>query len=253
MLLSDTFSRSHLSHSKPEFPSCPFSTIELIDHWNPSKTISIRNNHILQTLITYITNEWPKHHLIPTDFLPYDTHPSDITFCECILLKNEWIIVPTTFQAEVKFLIHQRHSGIGNCKKRARQSLFWPLLNSETEDMIKKWRTCLTFQNRQSSEPIINHPIPNQAWIKTDADPFRSYGHYLLMINCYSKFIVIEALKNLQFSTVMNKCKYIFSQFGTPKGLVTNNRPKPTSHYFKWFLRTWDFELLARIFTNQRD
>ena len=137
--------------------------------------------------------------------------------------------------------------------QKARQSLFWPLLNSEIEDMIKKWRTCLTFQNRQSSEPIINHPIPNQAWIKTDADPFRSYGHYLLMINCYSKFIVIEALKNLQFSTVMNKCKYIFSQFGTPKGLVTNNGPKPTSHYFKWFLRTWDFELLARIFTNQRD
>ena len=29
---------------------------------------------------------------------------------------------------------------------------------------------------------------------------------------------------------------------GAPKELVTNNGPKFSSHYFKLFLRTWDFE-----------
>ena len=58
----------------------------------------------------------------------------------------------------------------------------------------------------------------------------------------YSKFIIIEALKNLQSSTVINKCKKIFSQYGTPKELVTDNGPELTSHYFKSFSRTWDFE-----------
>ena len=58
----------------------------------------------------------------------------------------------------------------------------------------------------------------------------------------YSKFIIIETLKNLQASTVRNKCKKIFSQFETPKELVTNNGPEFTSHYFKLFLRTWHFE-----------
>ena len=43
-----------------------------------------------------------------------------------------------------------------------------------------------------------------------------------LIIDYYSKFIVIEMMKNLQSSTVMNKCKKVLSQFGTPKELVWN-------------------------------
>ena len=67
--------------------------------------------------------------------------------------------------------------------------------------MINKCPTCLTFQKHQTSETIIDHPIPNQA-----ADPFHFSGHYyLLMIDYYSKFIIIEKLKDLQSSTVINK------------------------------------------------
>ena len=66
----------------------------------------------------------------------YYTQRSDITFCEGILLKNERIILPTTLRAEMKSLIYQEHLRIENCKNRARQSLFWPLMNSEIEGMI---------------------------------------------------------------------------------------------------------------------
>ena len=65
------------------------------------------------------------------------------------------------------------------------------------------------------------------------------YGHYYLLISDhYSKFIVIETLKNLHSSTVVNICKKIFSQFGTPKELRTDNGPKFSNHYFKSFSRT---------------
>ena len=43
-------------------------------------------------------------------------------------------------------------------EKRVHQALFWPLINSETEDMIKDCLTCLTFRNRKPSEPAINQP-----------------------------------------------------------------------------------------------
>ena len=49
-------------------------------------------------------------------------------------------------------------------------------------------------------------------------------------------------MNNLQSSTVINKCKKILSQFRTPKELVTDNEPEFSSHYFKSFSRTWDFE-----------
>ena len=66
----------------------------------------------------------------------------------------------------------------------------------------------LTFQNRQSNEPVINHPIANQVWTKIAVDPFHLYGNdFLLMIGYYLKFIVIEMLKTLQSWTVVSKCK----------------------------------------------
>ena len=80
--------------------------------------------------------------------------------------------------------------------KLARQLLFWPLINSEIEDMIKKCPTFLTFWNHQSSQPITNHPIPNHTWTKVAADPFCTYRYYLLIIDYYSNFFVIEMLKN---------------------------------------------------------
>ena len=75
--------------------------------------------------------------------------------------------------------------------------------------MINKCPTCLTFRKHQTSEPIIDHPIPNQAWKKKiAADPFHFSGHYyLLMIDYYSKFIIIQNLNDLQSSTVINKSK----------------------------------------------
>ena len=92
----------------------------------------------MQTRITYTTHELPKKHHIPTDLLPHYTHRSDITFCEGIVLKNGRITILTNLRAEMKSLIHQGHLGIKNCKKCARQSLFWALMNSKIEDMIKR-------------------------------------------------------------------------------------------------------------------
>ena len=94
-------------------------------------------------------------------------------------------------------------------------------MNSEIECMIKKCTTRLNFKNCQLSEPISNHPIPNQAWTKIPVSPFCIYTHYYLpLIDYYSKRFVIEMLKNLQSSAVINKCKKFFSQFGTSKELV---------------------------------
>ena len=97
MLVSGTLSRSHWSHSEPEFTEN--SLIHFVDFVLSNLPISetrlkqfqleTRNGPIVQTLITYTTDEWPEKYPIPTDLLPYYIRHSDITLCEGILLKNE--------------------------------------------------------------------------------------------------------------------------------------------------------------------
>ena len=174
-----------------------------------------RRDPILQTLIKYTIERWPEKTLISYELHPYFTHRSDISYHEGLLFKDQPIIVPSALRSKMKSILHQGHLGIENCKKRARQALFWPLINKELEDMISKFPTCLTYRNRQPRETPIKPEIPDHPWTKCAADPFRLQGHYyLLIVYYYSKFIAVENLQNPQSGTVINKCKKVFSQFG---------------------------------------
>ena len=61
--------------------------------------------------------------------------------------------------------------------------------------MISKCPTGLTYRNHQPSETPIKSEIPDHPGTKCAADLFRLQGHYyLLIIDYYSKFIVVENL-----------------------------------------------------------
>ena len=167
MLVSDTFSRSHLSHYKPKFAEISLiNHIQLHKKWIFPVGISsffLWSVHFVLFDVLISETCWKQFNkkLKTTPLCklhslhPYYTHPRDTKFCKDILLKNERIKVPTTHRAEIKPITHHEHLGIENRKRRVRQSLFWPLINSDIEDMIKKCPTCcLTFQKWQLSESI---------------------------------------------------------------------------------------------------
>ena len=62
----------------------------------------------------------------------------------------------------------------------------------------------------------------------------------MLIVDYYSKFIAVENLQNPQSETVINKCNKVFTQFGIPKELITDNGPEFSSHKFCSFSKTWD-------------
>ena len=104
----------------------------------------------------------------------------------------------------MKSIFHEGHLGIENCKKRARQALFWTLISKGLEDMISKCPTCLTYRNRQPNETPIKHEISDDPWTKCAAELFRLQGHYyLLIVDYYSKFMAVENLQNPQSETAI--------------------------------------------------
>ena len=152
----------------------------------------------MQTLIKYTIEGWAGKTVISHELHPYFTYRSDISYHEGLLLKDLRIIVPSALRSKMKSIFRQGHLGIKNCKRRARQALFWPLINKELEDMISKCPTCLTYRNRQTSETPIKPEIPDHPWTKCAADLFRLQGrYYLLIVDYYSKFIAVENLQNL--------------------------------------------------------
>ena len=60
-----------------------------------------------------------------------------------------------------KFTLHQGNLVIENCKKRARQALFFATYKQSYKSMISKNPTYLTYKKRQPSETPIKHEMPD--------------------------------------------------------------------------------------------
>ena len=164
MLVSDALSWSHLNDIKPEFDENTLirhvnfilSNLPISQSRLDQFRLETQKDQILETLICYTINGWPEKHQVPKELFPYYSHHSEITYHEGILLKNQRILVPTTLRSEMESIIHQGHFGLENSKKRACQALFWPLINSEIEDMIKNCPTCLTFVTGNAVNPQLS-------------------------------------------------------------------------------------------------
>ena len=56
--------------------------------------------------------------------------------------------------------LHQAHMGIEKTKWRARATIFWPQINQQIENMVKKCRTCQPNQKKQQRESLKSSDVP---------------------------------------------------------------------------------------------
>ena len=68
--------------------------------------------------------------------------------------------------------IHRSHIGIEGCLRRAREVLYWPLMNSEVKDFVSKCSICQSYQPDQCREELQPYPIPSRPWSMLGADFF---------------------------------------------------------------------------------
>ena len=91
---------------------------------------------------------------------PYRNYHDEISTYNGIMFKGERVIVPKSMQKEMLAVIHSSHSGIEKCKRRARDVLYWPGMNSEIEDVVSRCQVCSTYQRSNPKEPLLSHPVP---------------------------------------------------------------------------------------------
>ena len=100
-------------------------------------------------------------------------------------------MIPSALRLEMLDRIHTGHQGISKCRERAKQSLWWPGLSRQLEELVKNCSTCQKCLN-QRREPLIPTALPELPWQRVGTDLFEFRGHsYLLVVDYYSRFIEI--------------------------------------------------------------
>ena len=70
-------------------------------------------------------------------------------------------MIPSSLGKKMKERIHQGHLGIAKCKARARQVMYWPIINADISDIVSNCSICIESRCYHQREPLISHDVPH--------------------------------------------------------------------------------------------
>ena len=90
-------------------------------------------------------------------------------------------------------------------------------MNRDIEAHLSECHPCATFQEKQPTESLLNDPVSTKPWNALAMDNFDfNSKHYLIVVDHFSKFVVVKHSQDLTSRTTINMLLDIFSEHGFP-------------------------------------
>ena len=144
-------------------------------------------------------------------------------------------------QREIIGKLHEGHQGIQKCRLRAKISVWWPGISKQISDFVERCSICV----RESSprrEPLIPSKLPDYPWQKIGTDLFyMKRSNYILIIDYFSRFIEVIKLKSTTSGAIIEALKSVFSRYGMPEIVMSDNGPQYSSNEFNVFAKKYNF------------
>ena len=180
---------------------------------------------------------WPKNiKQVPPELQPYWTFREELTIEDGLILKGTRIVIPNKQQQAILKQLHKGHLGLNKCKLRAKETVYWPGLNNELENLVLNCALCLKYSTAKCKlEPslALGQEIPLYPWTKLATDIFHFEGaSYLLVVDYTSHYPVVHKLTSMTGQHIASQFKLICSEYGWPDTIVSDNGPCYTSEVF---------------------
>lgn len=220
------------SHINMVFSTLPLSEMK-------SRQIAEATSHDaeLQHVIRNVDEGWP------AGSCPRYYHVrGELSVVGGLLLKNSRIVIPEILRPDILSRIHEGHLGMEKCKRRARESVYWPGINKDIETLVSGCGTCQKHRCKQSKEPMLISEMSVSPWYKVGMDLFHFRGkNYLVMVDYFSNFPEMALLTNTSSTCVITHAKSIFARHGIPHIVVSDNGPCFSSSEWGNFADRYEF------------
>ena len=132
--------------------------------------------------------------------------------------------------------MHEIYLGLGKCKLRANETVYWPGLNDQLKKLVLNCELCLKYshsKHKQKPSTSLGQEIPVHPWSKLATDIFHCEGaSSLLIVDYSSRYPVVCKLSAMTGVHVANQCKLVFWEYGWPETLISDNGLCYTSQAF---------------------
>ena len=190
----------------------------------------------------YCRRGWPQKHRVPDNLKKYWEARGLLTVHNDLLLYNGRIVIPEALQRETLRKIHEGHQGIGRCRMRIRESVWWPGVMSQMMEMIRQCPECIQ-KVRQPREPLLTTPLPDYPWQMVGTDLFElKRVHYVIIVDYFSRYPEVLKLTSTTSSAVIAALQVVFSRYGIPEVVRSDNGPQYASQEFAQFAQSYGFQ-----------
>ena len=148
------------------------------------------------------------------------------------------MVIPTQGREGILQELHQGHPGMSRMKSLSRMYVWWPGRDKATESCVSSYPQCQQLQSVPPMAPLQPWMWPARSWSRLHLDfagPL--FGKmYLVLIDAHSKWIEIFPTNSCTTATVIDHLHTVFSQFGIPETILSDNGSCFVSEEFASFL-----------------
>ena len=196
-----------------------------------------RTDIVLSKVLQYTQQGWPAE--VSETIQPYAARKSEITIEDGCLLWGIRVIIPKRLQAGMLRDLHREHPGISKMKSTARCHLWWPHLDKAIEDVAKACQSCQAVKPGPPAAPMHPWSWPVKPWQRVHIDfagPFLGKS-FLLTVDSHSKWPEVFEMSQTSTSQTIHVLRQLFSRYGLPQQIVSDNGPQFISEEFATFMR----------------
>ena len=99
-------------------------------------------DEVLKLVKQLCVKGWPEKSHVPGPCYSYHQHAVDLAVEDDLLLSGTRLVIPRSLQKGILEKLHTGHQGITKCRKRARQSVWWPGLSTQLHQLVEGCETC---------------------------------------------------------------------------------------------------------------
>ncbi|XP_028176931.1 uncharacterized protein K02A2.6-like [Ostrinia furnacalis] len=193
----------------------------------------INKDVTLSRIVGYVKFGWPSEPNCEEE-KPYFARKNEILLDFGCLIYKYRIIIPPSLQVQILKEIHQGHLGVNKMKNLSRNYVYWPSLDRDLENLCRSCEACRAVRDAPPRAQLHPWEFPLVPWQRLHADFAELLGKkYLIIVDAHSKWIEALPMTRTDSQATITAFMSVFSRFGLPSQLVTDNGPPFFSQEFK--------------------
>ena len=192
---------------------------------------------LLAKVARCVLEGWPE---TPEDELrPFWMRRLELSVHDGCVVWGGRVVVPARYREHFLSELHGGHPGASRMKSLARGLVLWPGMDQQIKETVKRCEQCQQSRPMPAASPLQPWVWPTRPWTRLHIDfagP-KEGTMFLVIIDAHSKWMEVIPMKSATTLTTTQQLRMVFSRFGIPESIVSDNGPQFSSSEFEQFCR----------------